>query len=123
MEGVEPSEISASGDLLGTRGALAFFAAQGMAGPAASKHPVFAGFGHAAPERGTSADADLAAPGPGLRNVPKLSEDSRAAMPHLLGLSKGEAAAKRAAQQSSSDGQAGTSGGSGGGRRAEGADT
>lgn len=36
--------------------------------PAASKHPVFAGFGNAAPERGTSADADLAAPRPGPGN-------------------------------------------------------
>lgn len=33
MDEAEPSGSSASGDLLGTRGALAFFAAQGMAGP------------------------------------------------------------------------------------------
>lgn len=33
MDRIDPSDGSATGDLLGTRGALAFFAAQGMAGP------------------------------------------------------------------------------------------
>ncbi|KAL4457384.1 hypothetical protein ABPG75_012249 [Micractinium tetrahymenae] len=105
------------------QGALAFFAAQGMAGPgdacpsprhpATAKHPVFAGFGDASSDRGTSADADLAAPGPGAHGAPKLSEESAAAMPQLLHLSKGEAALKRAAQEGGGSGQAG--GGSGGG--------
>ncbi|KAI7835386.1 hypothetical protein COHA_010708 [Chlorella ohadii] len=100
-------EEAGAGELLEQRGALASFAAEGMAGSAAARrpeqaagtHPVVRGFDSPSESggpfvRGHGADIDLAAPGPTAAGGVVLSAEGAAAMPGLLRLSAEEKALK-----------------------------